>query len=101
MSTFFHFSCRTVLIRFDQAFDDHLVQLHEMIVAGLYLNHFSQIGKMVNWNSGAQRQHPILESGKQSKRLSCIVGAPLVETASVETVIRSSVVQQIEIGGGV
>lgn len=59
----------------------HLVQLHEMIVARFFLNHFSQMGKMVGWGFGSQR------------------GAPLVETASVEAVSRSSVVKRIEMGG--
>lgn len=66
----------------------HLVQLHEMIVAGLSLNHFSYMGKMVDWNFNAQRGVQIFESGKLLKLVSCIVGASLVEPASAPAVIR-------------
>lgn len=95
MRVLFHFSCRTILTRFGQALENHLVQLHEMIVAGLSLNHFSHMGEMVGWNFGAQRGIQIFESVKLSKRLKFIVGAPLVETASVPALA----VIRIEIGG--
>jgi hypothetical protein len=78
---------------------DHLVHLHEMITAGLSLSHFPLMGKLVNWNFGAQRQAQVLESVKLSKRFKFIVGAPLVETASVSAVERPSVVKRIEMGG--
>ena len=93
MRVLFHFSCRTILTRFGQALENHLVQLHEMIVAGLSLNHFSHMGEMVGWNFGPQREAPLSESGKLLERFKFIVGAPLVETAGASVVGRSSTVK--------
>jgi hypothetical protein len=85
----FHFSSRSVASRYAGRLINHLVDLHEMVTAGMPLNHFSRMGKMVSLSADSPRA---VQRSVPEPRSTCVastVGASLVKPALGQTVPQS------------
>ena len=116
MSMHFHFSDRSVASRFAGRLKNHIVDLHEMVrwsrefapghttaaklarlrhhsvhlhemmTAGMPLNHFSRMGKMVSLGADSQRAVQLSVPEPRSTRVASTVGVPLMKPALRQTV---------------